>query len=208
MTRATLLAACLAALGLVAAGCWSVPPATGWDGTEDCSSNNPPAIGNVEINSIEIPTEEPTDDDDSATVALYTLSVHFDWVDPGVPGAEDPPNLIAGGYWSGEIFGYDVPDILFNRDNLESTCGVPAEGDTSPCAVFGHSSAGCSSGSTEGCTQGEFTIPFTEDFGGFPGDEEVVMEFRIRDACGGTSNEKSATYLPGTGLAVEQSDDE
>lgn len=202
--------ACLV-LALVAAACLAAcfdggGPIAGWDGGSDCQSNNPPAIGNVEMNSLEIEEEERGgDDDDSADVRWYLMSIHFDWVDPGAEGAEDPPNLVAGGYFSGEIFGYDLPDFEFTRANLVDACAAPGvEGNPDPCAAFGHGSTGCPSEETiDQCTQGEFTLPLEAEGGGFPGDVVLDVEFRIRDACGATSNEKAASYQPGTGMAVE-----
>ena len=201
---------CLALLLLL--GCYDPGggPA-GWDADPDCAGNSPPAVGNVEINSIEVVDEDAgdddaMDDDDSGEpVRYYTMSIHFDWVDPGVSGAEDPPNLIGGGYFSAEIFGYDTPDFPFDRVNLVEACVVPAsEANPDPCGVYGHGSAGCSSaGAVDTCTQGEFTLPLIAEDGGFPSDEIIELEFRIRDACGATSNEKAASYQPGTGLAVE-----
>ena len=199
-----------ALLVLLLAGCFDPGPGpAGWDADPDCANNSPPAIGNVELNSLEIIEErdEPRDDDDDSgeEVRYYTMSIHFDWVDPGVSGAEDPPNLVGGGYFSAEIFGFDTPDFPFTRGNLVEACVMPAsEADPNPCAPYGHGSAGCTSeGAVDTCTQGELTIPLTSDQGGFPNDELVELEFRIRDTCGATSNEKSASYQPGTGLAVE-----
>jgi len=200
-----------AVLALLLVGCFDPGPGPGgWNADPDCANNNPPAIGNVEINSIEVLDEDvgdddAGDDDDSVEpVRWFSVSVHFDWVDPGVSGAEDPPNLIGGGFFSAEVFGADVPDYPFTRPNLVAACAMPATAENpDPCSVYGHGQGGCSSeGAVDTCNTGEFTVPLAGE-GGFPNDRMMELQFRIRDACSATSNEKSASYLPGSGMAVE-----
>ena len=204
----------LALICLLLSGCFDPgPSAVGWDGGPACANNSPPAVGNVELNSVLIPEEDqPGDDDDgaddddsAAPVRFYSLSIHFDWVDPGVSGAEDPPNLVGGGHFSSEILGQNTPDLGFTRANLVDACSAPStEADPNPCGAYAHGGAGCSSpDAVDTCTTGEFTVLVGAEGLGFPNNELVELEFRIRDACGATSNTKSATYQPGQGLVVE-----
>jgi hypothetical protein len=156
---------------------------------ENCHLNNPPAVGNVELNSIYFEEE-----------LKWMVSIHFDWVDPGVQGAEDPPNMVLGQF-SIEFFRATTEDITLTREHLEGACVPGPEGDPSVCAVFGHSMGGCPDAIT--CSQGELTVPYQPLDFDWVEDEEIELEFRVRDACGAVSNEKSATYTIGSGLAVE-----
>ena len=159
---------------------------------ENCHANSPPAVGNVEINSLQSEEEE-----------TWLISLHFDWVDPGVSGAGDPPNML-GGHIAIEFFGGSTDDIPLNRQILEDACTwePEVEGDPSPCIPFGHSMSGCAD-AKENCPQGEITGIFVPLDFTWVQDEEIELEFRIRDACGATSNEKAATYEIGSGMAVE-----
>lgn len=166
------------------------PPYSYGPNGENCHQNNPPAVGNVELNSFFVPEWE-----------TWMFSIHFDWVDPGVSGAEDPPNMVRGRF-SAEVFNAIAEDMVFTRDMLEAACtwGAVQEGELNPCVLSGHSSAGCADAAS--CSQGELTVPYLPDFV-MQEDDEILLEFRIRDACDATSNEKTATYLIGSGLAVE-----
>ena len=132
--------------------------------------------------------------------------MHFAWVDPGASGATDPPNLVGGGHFSSEVLGQTTPELRFSRTNLVESCSTPAtEADPNPCGAYGHGMAGCTSeNDVETCTAGEFTVLMGSEGIGFPNDEFVEIEFRIRDACGATSNTKSASYQPGSGLRAEE----
>ncbi len=186
----------LALVALFATGCPTfegVPYSYGPNGI-DCPSNNPPAVGNVELNSFFDPTLE-----------TFFFSIHFDWVDPGVQGAGDPPNM-RGGRFTAEIFGYTTPDIELTEDVLVRACSWPEveDGASDPCVLSGHGSSGCPpGGNDDSCTQGEITVPIFSPDGAFTDGQILDLEFRVRDLCDATSNEKSATYQIGSGLAVE-----
>lgn len=162
---------------------------------EVCNANSPPAIGNVELNSFVPP---------NGTSNL--LSIHFDWIDPGVSGAADAPNLESG-WFTAEIGGYIAEDIVLTEDILVRACNSEpfenGEETVNYCTMAGHGLAGCSAGAVETCSSAELTIIYQAEGDGFQDDQVVQMEFRIRDRCLGTSNEKSASYVIGSGLAVE-----
>ena len=180
-------------LAFVMAGCptFEGPPASYGPNGEDCHQNNPPALGNVELNSFYVTDWE-----------TWMFSIHFDWVDPGVSGAEDAPNMLRGRF-TAEVFNAVAQDVDLTRDILESACswGPVEEGELNPCVLSGHSSTGCAD-ATVGCSQGELTVPYLPDYI-LQEDDEILLEFRVRDACDATSNEKTATYTIGSGLAVE-----
>ena len=197
MRRPLALSACFS-LVLLMTGCptFEGTPQSYDAGGVNCHANSAPAIGNVEINSL--PSEE---------AETYLVSLHFDWVDPGVSGAEDPSNLL-GGHISIEFFGGSTEDIRLDRRILEEACTWESEveDDPSPCLPFGHSLAGCAD-AKDNCPQGEITGLFVPLDFTWVQDEEIELEFRIRDACGAMSNEKAATYEIGSGMAVEDGAD-
>ena len=163
----------LAALCLSACGV-EEGPYYGYDPSgEECINNSPPAIGNLEMNS-------QFDNDE----VRWLFSLHFDWADPGIQGASDPPNLV-GGYFSSELFGYASEDIVFTAGLLQAACGaLDPETGASGCIGLGHSLNGCPSGGVLSCTEGEFTVPYISLDGPLEEDQEIEIEFRIRDACG------------------------
>ncbi len=178
-------------LALLLAGCptfdgsaWGYGP----DG-ENCHANHPPAIGNVELNSFFVPEWE-----------TWMFSIHFDWVDPGVSGAEDPGNML-GGWFTAEVLNAIAQDVELDRGVLEAACTwTSIEDELNPCVLSGHSTSGCPDAAA--CSQGELTVPYLPEWQ-MQEDDEILLEFRVRDACSATSNEKTATYVVGSGLAVE-----
>ncbi len=160
---------------------------------ENCYGNSPPAVGNVQINSF-APAEGQT---------TY-MSINFEWIDPGVSGASDAPN-VWGGNFTTEFSGYVAQDFELDEPLLTSACNVPPPEDPEDpnlCSISGHPMNGCSSTDIESCPGGTLTFIYqAED--GFQDGQVVDIEFRLRDRCEGTSNEKSATYLIGSGLAIE-----
>lgn len=193
MRRAAFLPA-LPLLGAMLAGCptFEGPPWSYSPYGEGCETNNPPVIGNVEVNSFYVVEWE-----------TWMFSIHFDWVDPGVEGAEDVPNML-GGRFTAEMMGADAEDADLTRTILENACTwPPPEGeDPDPCDLSGHSMTGCPSGSVDACNQGEITRPYLPDWL-MQEDDVIQIEFRVRDACDATSNEKAVTYVIGSGMAVE-----
>jgi|GEM_PF-2815878 len=184
-------------------GCPTNPAITGWDGiyndsdVANCLGNSPPFIANVEMNSFA--------PDPLAGALGWSYTVHFDWADPGVAGAEDIPN-IWNGLYSHERQGVSSPDYVLDETALTSTClsGVnEATGDPA-CAGTGHGMSGCTPGSIETCTQGELTYgPVTAEDILFDG-QDIEVRFRIYDECGLSSNEKVVQYTIGAGLQSEQ----
>jgi len=89
----------LIVLSLLAVSCTPVPGGIGQ--SEECASNFPPEIGNLEVNSWQ----------DSET-GQWAFCVHVDWIDPGRDEAGNagsgPPNMF-GGMWSMEIQGVATP---------------------------------------------------------------------------------------------------
>lgn len=160
---------------------------------ENCYGNSPPAVGNVQINSFSAPTG-PT---------IY-MSINFEWIDPGISGASDTSN-VWGGDFTTEFSNYIAQDYEIDEALLTSACNVlPPEDSESPnlCSISGHPMNGCSSTDVEICPGGTMTFIYqAED--GFQDGQVIDIEFRLRDRCEGTSNEKSATYLIGSGLAIE-----
>jgi hypothetical protein len=96
--RASFLALLSVSL-LVLSACTPVPGGLGQ--TEECASNFPPEIGNLEVNSF-----QSTDE-----TGEWAFCLHVDWIDPGRDDAGNagsgPPNIF-GGMWSMEVSGVDV----------------------------------------------------------------------------------------------------
>ncbi len=160
------------------------------DRGENCGDNRPPLVGNVELNSF-LP-EGAVD---------YSLSIHFDWLDPGETEATQAPNL-EGGVFSIEFSDAASQDVAITEDLLVAACfPTPSEDNANPCAGSGHSLGGCSPGQIDTCVGAEVTFIY-QAAPAVQGDF-IDMEFRIHDRCDGTSNEKSATYEVGSGLAIE-----
>jgi hypothetical protein len=160
------------------------------DRGENCGDNRPPLIGNVELNSY-IPEG----------AIEYNLSIHFDWLDPGETTASQAPNL-EGGRFSVEFNDALSLDVDLTMDILEAACfPIPSEDAENPCAGAGHSLGGCATNQVDTCVGAEVTFIYLAA----PAvrGEFITMEFRIHDRCDGTSNEKSATYEIGSGLAIE-----
>jgi hypothetical protein len=160
-------------------------------GGVDCANNSQPFIANLEMNSLLL-----ADGDDGA----YALSLHFDWADPGVSGGSDRPNM-SGGYVSGEEYSFQWPTWWFTPEDLVSTCiGAPAD----ICAPFGHGANGCASvDDLESCTRGELTLVLEGTDEPLLKYQDILLEFRIRDRCGDTSNFKLVEYEVGSGHLVE-----
>jgi hypothetical protein len=200
----------LGALGALAAlpACFAPPaPVYGYDpGAEGCLENGAPAIGNTEINSwIDETLSEPPSEEDPDGLEFWLLSIHFDWIDPESGGS--PPNML-GAYFNAEIFHYNVSSIVLNEAELESACAADNGGEdvsaADLCDASGHSMSGCSDAAT--CAQGEMTVAIVPAGDAFADSQEIELEFRVRDRCGATSNEKIASYHIGSGLAVENAE--
>ncbi len=181
-------------------------PATGGvpmhfnDRGENCQGNIPPFIQNVELNSFLIAGQEASG---------YRMSVHFEWFDPGDPSANNPPSNIEGGDLTIEFGGYTSEDVPMTESLLVATCESLLVGDgeeaVDPCVLAGHGlGGGCPSGQDiDGCVGGALTTIWVGTSGPLVNNEVVDVEFRLRDRCMGTSNEKSASYQIGSGLAIE-----
>lgn len=186
------------AIVLLTTGCWtdSGLPLVGDAGATGCDGNSPPFIANIEMAS--------WFDDNTA---LWQLGLHWDWADPGIGGASDPPNM-EGGYVSGEAVGFEVRSLFFTEASLVDSCilyseegsSVVAEG--SPCDAAPFSRVGCTANSLETCTQGEMTylLNFEDALVQY---QDIVLEFRVRDRCGASSNEKFIEYEIGSGHLLE-----
>jgi len=163
---------------------------------ENCGENRPPLIRYVELNSF-IP-EGSID---------YAMSVHFDWLDPGESEATQAPNF-EGGLFSMEFGGRLSEDIEITEGLLVAACSpTPTEEEPNPCAAAGYSLGGCAPGQIDTCVAGELTFLWVA-VTPLQSGEFVDLEFRAHDRCQGTSNEKSATYEIGSGLAVEGGGDD
>lgn len=183
--------------------CQPLDPVQGWDpGGNNCAQNTAPFIDNVQVNSAYV-----------AAAELWLLVVGFNWADPGSGGASDPPNLL-GGEFSIELSGMVSDDILLTQGVLESGCTGdtdPEEGTATYCGLL-TVGGGCPNGGVASCGTASlsvpgFIVPVSEDDTPSEGDT-VTMEMRIRDTCGMTSNSKTATYVLGQGLIVENSETE
>ncbi len=192
----------LIAIALFATGCWtdSGLPLPGDPGAQGCAENSPPFIANVEMNSQFDPDTEG-----------WQLALHWDWADPGVGGASDPPNM-EGGYVSGEIVGFEMRSLFFTEAALVNSCisyieeGSAIDPENDPCENVPFGRAGCTANSLDTCTQGEMTYLLgAED--PLQQYQDIVMEFRVRDRCGAASNEKFIEYEIGSGHLSENPDE-
>jgi len=175
--------------------CQPLDPVEGWDpGGTNCAQNTAPYIDNVQVNSAYVGEEEK-----------WLLAAGFNWADPGSGGASDAPNLL-GGEFSWELSGLTSEDILLTQSILESGCTAQT---TTYCGLL-TVGGGCPNGGVATCGTASLTVPgFIVPLSGNVSPEEgtiITMEMRIRDACGMTSNSKTATYTLGQGLIVENSD--
>ncbi len=192
----------LIAIALFATGCWtdSGLPLSGDPGAEGCAENSPPFIANVEMDS------EPLDNGEG-----WQLALHWDWADPGVGGASDPPNM-EGGYFNGEAVGFEVRSLFFTEAILVNSCmtyveeGSPIDPEADLCDGVPFGRAGCTPNSLDTCTQGEITRLFAFETP-LQQYQDIVMEFRVRDRCGAASNEKFIEYEIGSGHLSENPDE-
>jgi len=175
-------------LAAVLLGCPASPLTTGWeDSFDDCVGNSPPFLANVEFAFLLVPPLEPLPDPPPAPTFL--VGVHFDWADPGVAEAADPPNL-----WNGELtaelggtVALDVPDYRLDEQRLVSTCVSPLVGDLlgqEACEAMPFSFTGCTPGDLEACSQGELNLGPLGPEGGYAINDFVALTFRIVDRCG------------------------
>jgi len=176
--------------------CQPLDPVEGWDpGGNNCAQNTAPYIDNVQVNSTYVGEEEK-----------WLLAVGFNWADPGSGGAADPPNLL-GGEFTWELSGMTSEDVPLTQSILESGC--TAQATTTYCGLL-TVGGGCPNGGVATCGTASLTVPgFIVPLSGTVSPEEgtvITMEMRLRDACGMTSNSKTATYALGQGLIVENSE--
>lgn len=187
---------------LAAAGCMdlSTVPA-GWDpGADDaaCAQNAPPFIGNFAMDSAE-----------SGERGAWVVGIHFDWADPGIAGAADPPNVEFGyvtvqaqGYvlWSSVVRPQDLVHGCMEYDDTDNGLGQPVGCPTAGFTQFG--SAGCPAGSIDTCTAGQLNIAWSGE--GASQFSPLDMIVRMRDRCGDVSNEFGLQYDVGDGYQTWQ----
>jgi hypothetical protein len=176
--------------------CQPLDSVEGWNpGGINCAQNTAPYIDNVQVNSTYVVEEEK-----------WLLAAGFNWADPGTGGALDPPNLI-GGEFSWELSGMTSEDLALTPSILASGC--TAQEMTAYCGLL-TVGGGCPGGAVATCGTASLTVPgFIVPVSGNESPSEgliITMEMRIRDACGMTSNSKTATYALGQGLIVENSE--
>ena len=111
--------------------------------------------------------------DEEAEQWVFCAAV--DWFDPGLDAAgnlgADAPNIF-GGIWSVELEGFDTKSSWIDEG--------PSPG-----------------GITIGATSGELERAVCLEDAQF--DQQVRFALRLRDSCGGVSNEKTGTYFLGGG---------
>lgn len=145
------------------------PPDTSLPVSEECASNTAPYIDNLEIYSWSPPVAEGEE------AFGMAMCIHVDWFDPGPDESgnvgSDAPNMF-GGLLSVEISGYDAGSDWL--DDLPAPVGV-----------------------TPGAPSGE--LEYVRCLEESQPDELVHFAIRVRDRCGLSSNEKTASYYLGGG---------
>jgi len=190
-------AALLSLSVLITSGC-AVPPTQidGYDEyAEGCDTNSPPAIANIEVNSVP--------DDQEGFEGGYLLSFHFDWRDPNPPDDSQAQNMV-GGYMSINMQGWEFNSRWIDEDLLLNGCA--ASSFELFCQPLGYTpgSVGCSASAAADCTTGQITWPIRGGDSLLAEGSEILFEMRVRDRCGAVSSEKNnyeaGAYVIGSGL--------
>ncbi|MEE2827563.1 MAG: hypothetical protein VX498_00125 [Myxococcota bacterium] len=171
---------------------------SGYDpGGVDCQNNSAPAIVEDDgegVSEVQVDSSQPVGNPN------YVLVIGFRWEDPGsATGATDPPNLV-GGEFTAEISGVAVPDIALTESVLEAGCTEPSDGLLVAHCQDVSVGSGCPAGGAAGCAVASLAVPLQLVPSGNSGTpfvqgDEIDISFRIRDACGMTSNELSGPHL-------------
>ncbi len=157
-----------------------------------CEGNSAPFIGNLSLDSacvvgadlIDCLTPEGQDLIDAGEESACSLTILFQWADPGVAGAADPPNMV-GGMISAELSIAQFNSLWIS--DVED--GAPVD-DRLWAPV------------DRAATQGEFgMVLYPEEILSYH--SPATINLRVRDACDAESNNIGCRYLLGTGEWID-----
>ena len=163
-------------------------------GSADCADNSAPFIGNLTMNSTCAIGPELVDCFTTAgqeflhlgiEEAVWDLTTEFQFADPGIAGATDPPNMVGGMVsWElslggqGSAWLYDPLDF----DPGERSGYLAVE---------------------RGAPQGLIALPAYLPETELSYQSPATLNVRVRDACDVESNNISCRYLMGTGEWID-----